>query len=408
MNQSIIRFSFSVFVLIQSLCVIYGQNQPTQLHSNDLIDQDLARLLQRNADREIIFDVRDDIIVSNRPAARGVGLDPGQNIQIVRTGEVIEQARRDTFYLPERYLLRLEDGTESIHRIKAFPVRNMKWDTNKGKYTGAIGILLEDERRPNQSRELVDPVLVDIIGVDIDKVDPPQISLTKSNSSPVQVRFETKKILNDPVKYRLHSRIKSEYDAFLRIVSVVPVLPAGPIELQGLGVEAKKVNVNIQGKKVTRQDPVDLSFDIRRGTVTSPVEMHSDTTKVIEIRSSGTGSYKLQVSSSNPLVEKVSIEVVYKFPIWFLIAAFFGAFASFILVYLNAKSHGKNTPVSKGGIAFVTGFLIAVGISVGFNSVIGAATGVTIPYINGFNEAVTAFIASIPGLFSLPQLLAVK
>ena len=272
----------------------------------------------------------------------------------------------------------------------------LRYRAREQLFAGSIRVGVVDERNPQETRDLEEPIQILMIA-EADSIVPASLVIDHTN-----LPFETVRILATDPGDSVLVRIRPDFDPGGTEIAVPVVRPplilrVSPRAIQGYGLETAVVMV-----LVSRPDTVIVALTSDRGSLDpGHVAVARRSPGEAKLRSSGRGVATVSAESP-PLLGAVEVQVAYVFPWAFLMAALLGGLVGGFLRDTSAAVSHRRRPsllpfLGNTLTGTLTGILAAAAWAVGINLVNVSSKAST-------GEAVVAVIAAL-GAAAGPQIV---
>ena len=256
--------------------------------------------------------------------------------------------------LDEIYISRIV-GTETPASLELFvdTLDMLYYNPEQDAFEGVVSVvLLDDAQGVLSSRELVEPVYIEVNSGSRARVEPKSIRISHTNLPSTFFTVSDKSPQNlVPVNIKTAFNPKG----YLKVMKKQPMLrietPSKTI--QGLGVQAIPVRIQVIGNSGT----VKVNIVTDKGTVEPDnLEITGDQGATVMLRSEGLGPCTFTISAAGFSEEKRMFN--FTFPWKFIIFSFIGGLLGALVIYLMKK--GKKNIRKVILLGLITGFIVAV------------------------------------------------
>ena len=225
----------------------------------------------------------------------------------------------------------------------------------ENKFEGTLNItLLSDAHGVLESKQLVEPVLIELTSGSGARINPQSTFISHTNLPSTNIA-----IVDVSPQSQVPVNIKTAFNpaGYLKILRKEPLLSieTPSKRLQGLGVQAIPVKIALLGE--ARSGPVNVSIVTDNGTVEPDnIDISGDRAGTVMLRSEGVGNANLTVTAAG--FSNDTREFYFTFPWVFILFPVLGGFLGAVVKYLMMKEKVKFQNVLVLGL--ITGLITSV------------------------------------------------
>ncbi len=231
----------------------------------------------------------------------------------------------------------------------------LQYNQDERMFEGRLNlILLDDSPGQLQSRQLVEPVLVEVSSAGGARVTPENTSISHTNLPSTVIEIHDRSPQN-----RVPVNIKTAFNPqgqlqLLKKQSLLRIETPSK-KIQGYGVEAIPIRIQVLGNSAG--SPVNVNIVTDKGTVEPDnVDIEGDRGATVILRSSGTGEATITISAAG--FESESRNFRYVFPLMFIVFSVIGGLLGAFVKYFMKK--GKKDLKKTVLLGLITGFIVAI------------------------------------------------
>ncbi len=311
-------------------------------------------------EREAVYEIQAPVSSFELPAEISTAVVRGSEIRDFRSeGMVVDQNQMKPltgWALDEIFISRLVgEHAPAALQVLVDTSAMLLFDRNRRVYEGFVDItLLEDGPGLLVSRQLVEPVFMEISSGSGASIEPGRVMIDHTNLPSTQVRVLDRSPVNRvPVSFKTIFN-PSGHHAFLRKESLIRIETPSR-NIQGFGVESIPVTVVLVGE--ITNGPVMVSLVSDKGSIEpGNLALSGGQPGTVMFRSAGTGRAEFSASAAGFATENKSFHFI--FPWMFLLFSFLGGLLGALVRYLMKKEKGKIWNMLALGL--ITGFVVAI------------------------------------------------
>ena len=238
-----------------------------------------------------------------------------------------EQLPRAYLRLPEIRYSKVKNSNEIIsYQIYLISKSSFKFNHQNELFLGDVDFVLIDTKNETSTKELEQPVLIEIDQGDVDQIQPKRFTLKKLNLPPSKIELTEENALDSLQIRILTASNLSGYPVYLK---VEPALRISTLTKNVNAFGMEKINLNINTIGSSSPDEIQVKIDTDSGKLTpQKITLKNNEIKTVQLQS-GDKLGKVQIIATgrdtNSIAYKSNLIVInYVFPWIFLGLAMFG------------------------------------------------------------------------------------
>ena len=268
-----------------------------------------------------------------------------------------EQLSRKYFRLPEIMYSKVKNSNEIIsYQIYLVSKSSFKFNHQDELFLGGVDFVLIDTKNEASTKELEQPVLIEIDQGDVDEIQPKRFALSKLNLPPSQIRLTEENALDSLQIRILTASNLSGYPVYLKVEPTIRISTLTK-NVNAFGME--KINLNINTIGSSSSDEIQVKLDTDSGKITpQKITLKNNEIKTVQLQSGDKlGKVQIIATGRGPkaLAYKSNLIVInYIFPWIFIGLAMFGGLIGSIVRYRN------KTKIVKLLLGMLDGFVASI------------------------------------------------
>jgi len=238
-----------------------------------------------------------------------------------------QQLSREYLRLPEIIYSKVKNSNEIIsYQIYLISKSSFKFNHQDELFLGGVDFVLIDTKNETSTKELEQPVLIEIDQGEVDQIQPKRFTLNKLNLPPSKIKLSEENALDSLQIRILTASNLSGYPVYLKVEPTLRISTLAK-NVNAFGME--KINLNISTFGSSSSDAIQVKIDTDNGKITpKKIILKNNEIKTVQLQS-GDKLGKVQIMATgkgpNSLAYKSNLIVInYVFPWIFVGLAMFG------------------------------------------------------------------------------------